>query len=36
MFKLSDEEIEASRAALYHYGNTSSASVWYDLAYHES
>ena len=36
MFNLSDEQIEASRAALYRYGNTSSASTWYELAYHES
>lgn len=36
MFKLSDEQIEASRGALFRYGNISSASIWYELAYHES
>lgn len=36
LFKLSDDLIEASRAALYRYGNTSSASIWYELAYHET
>ncbi|CAL6085088.1 3-ketoacyl-CoA_synthase [Hexamita inflata] len=34
-FGLSDELIAASRASLYMYGNTSSASIWYELAYHE-
>ena len=28
--------VEASRAALYQFGNTSSCSVWYELAYAES
>jgi 3-ketoacyl-CoA synthase len=36
MFSLSEKKIEASRASLYRYGNTSSASIWYELAYHES
>ena len=36
MFKLNAEQIAASKAALFHYGNTSSASIWYELAYHES
>ncbi|KAI8463992.1 MAG: FAE1/Type III polyketide synthase-like protein-domain-containing protein [Monoraphidium minutum] len=29
-------KVEASRAALYEFGNTSSCSVWYELAYAES
>eukprot|EP00034_Subulatomonas_tetraspora_P001133 GABW01001415.1.p1 GENE.GABW01001415.1~~GABW01001415.1.p1 ORF type:complete len:78 (-),score=16.12 GABW01001415.1:3-236(-) len=32
---LSPSQTEASRAALYRYGNTSSSSVWYELAYSE-
>ncbi|CAL6035838.1 3-ketoacyl-CoA_synthase [Hexamita inflata] len=35
-FELADSQIAASRASLYRYGNTSSASIWYELAYHES
>jgi 3-ketoacyl-CoA synthase len=35
MFSLSEKKIAASRASLYRYGNTSSASIWYELAYHE-
>ncbi|CAL6021295.1 3-ketoacyl-CoA_synthase [Hexamita inflata] len=34
-FNLSDAQIAASRASLFMYGNTSSASIWYELAYHE-
>ncbi|KAG9394365.1 Very-long-chain 3-ketoacyl-CoA synthase [Carpediemonas membranifera] len=33
--RLSPEHVEASRATLYQYGNTSSSSVWYELAYLE-
>ena len=36
MFNLSELQISASRGSLYRYGNTSSASIWYELAYHES
>ena len=36
LFKLDNQLIAASKAALYRYGNTSSASIWYELAYHES
>jgi 3-ketoacyl-CoA synthase len=35
MFSLNSAKIEASRASLYRYGNVSSASIWYELAYHE-
>ena len=35
MFQLDETQMAASRAALYRYGNTSSASIWYELAYHE-
>ncbi|CAL6021155.1 3-ketoacyl-CoA_synthase [Hexamita inflata] len=34
-FNLSDGQIAASRASLFKYGNTSSPSIWYSLAYHE-
>ncbi|CAL6017118.1 3-ketoacyl-CoA_synthase [Hexamita inflata] len=34
-FNLSDEQIAPSRASLYKYGNVSSPSIWYELAYHE-
>ncbi|KAI3662186.1 hypothetical protein MP638_002172 [Amoeboaphelidium occidentale] len=32
---LSDTAVKASRAVLWRYGNTSSSSIWYELAYHE-
>jgi len=31
--KLTKAHVEASRYALYHYGNTSSSSIWYEMDY---
>jgi len=33
--KLTQEQVEPSRATLYRYGNTSSSSIWYELAFIE-
>lgn len=33
---LTDANLEASHAVLHRFGNTSSSSIWYELAYLES
>jgi len=33
--KLSDEDVQPSRATLQRYGNTSSSSIWYEFRYCE-
>ena len=35
-YQLTKEHCKPSREALFHYGNTSSASVWYELAWSEA